>query len=75
MTIPSRSFRSSCASIRAARPCACPRSAPLDSAPRGRTLAEVRDAVGHSNVSITPAYLHVVVDDDQGVGSLFKFKR
>src|SRR5687767_2722833 len=25
----------------------------------GRTLAEVRDAVGHSNVSITSGYLHV----------------
>ena len=28
----------------------------------GRTLAEVRDAVGHSNVSITSGYLHVVVE-------------
>lgn len=27
----------------------------------GRTLAEVRDAVGHSNVSITSGYLHVTV--------------
>ena len=36
----------------------------------GRTLAEVRDAVGHSNVSITSGYLHVAVEDD-GVGSLF----
>jgi integrase len=36
----------------------------------GRTLAEVRDAVGHSNVSITSAYLHVIVDDDV-VGQLF----
>lgn len=36
----------------------------------GRTLAEVRDAVGHSNVSVTSAYLHVVVDDDV-VGQLF----
>ena len=35
--------------------------------------AEVRDAVGHSNVSITSAYLHVVVDDEQGLGSLFEF--
>ena len=40
----------------------------------GRTLAEVRDAVGHSNVSITSAYLHVVVDDDQDVGSLFEYR-
>ena len=41
----------------------------------GRTLAEVRDAVGHSNVSITSAYLHVAVDDEQGLGSLFEFER
>jgi integrase len=36
----------------------------------GRTLAEVRDAAGHSNVSITSGYLHVAVDD-QDVGALF----
>jgi integrase len=30
----------------------------------GRTLAEVRDAVGHANVSITSGYLHVAVEDD-----------
>jgi integrase len=36
----------------------------------GRTLAEVRDAAGHSNVSITSGYLHVAVDDDQ-LGALF----
>ena len=36
----------------------------------GRTLAEVRDAVGHSNVSITSGYLHVAVEDE-GLGSLF----
>ena len=41
----------------------------------GRTLAEVREAVGHSNVSITSAYLYVAVDDDQGVGTLFEFER
>lgn len=35
-----------------------------------RTLAEVRDAAGHANVSITSAYLHVAVDDE-GVGNLF----
>jgi integrase/recombinase XerD len=35
-----------------------------------RTLAEVRDAVGHANVSITSSYLHVAVDDD-AVGNLF----
>ena len=37
----------------------------------GRTLAEVRAAAGHSNVAITSAYLHVVVDDDDAVGNLF----
>ena len=36
-----------------------------------RTLAEVRDAAGHANVSITSAYLHVAVDDEGVVGSLF----
>ena len=38
----------------------------------GRSLAEVRDAAGHANVSITSGYLHAVVDDD-GVGDLFGF--
>jgi integrase len=38
----------------------------------GRTLAEVRDAAGHANVSITSGYLHVAVDDN-GVGDLFAF--
>jgi integrase len=36
----------------------------------GRTLAEVRDAAGHSNVTITSSYLHVAVEED-GVGALF----
>ncbi|MEX2168085.1 MAG: tyrosine-type recombinase/integrase [Pirellulales bacterium] len=36
----------------------------------GRTLAEVRDAAGHANVSITSRYLHIAVDD-QTVGQLF----
>lgn len=36
----------------------------------GRTLAEVRDAAGHSNVSITSIYLHVAVEEE-GLGSLF----
>lgn len=35
-----------------------------------RTLAEVRDAAGHANVSITSAYLHVAVDDEGTVGRL-----
>jgi integrase len=38
----------------------------------GRSLAEVRDAAGHANVSITSAYLHIAVDDDS-VGNLFAF--
>jgi integrase len=37
----------------------------------GRTLAEVRDAAGHANVSITSGYLHVAVEDEAGVGDLF----
>ena len=36
----------------------------------GRTLAEVRDAVGHSNVTITSGYLHVAVEEGE-VGALF----
>ncbi len=38
----------------------------------GRTLAEVRDAAGHCNVSITSSYLHVVVDDEAAAGNLFR---
>ena len=38
----------------------------------GRTLAEVRDAAGHSNVTITSGYLHVAVEES-GVGALFEF--
>ena len=37
----------------------------------GRTLAEVRAAAGHSNVAVTSAYLHIVVDDSEKVGNLF----
>jgi hypothetical protein len=37
----------------------------------GRTLAEVRDAAGHANVSITSGYLHVAVDDDSALENLF----
>ena len=36
----------------------------------GRTLAEVRDAAGHANVSITSSYLHVAVEEE-GLGVLF----
>jgi integrase len=35
-----------------------------------RTLAEVRDAAGHSNVTITSGYLHVAVEGSE-VGNLF----
>lgn len=38
----------------------------------GRTLAEVRDAVGHSSVPVTSAYLHVAVEDEGSVGDLFR---
>jgi hypothetical protein len=34
-------------------------------------LAEVRDAAGHANVSITSTYLHVVIDEEEVVGNLF----
>src|SRR5262249_1224500 len=37
----------------------------------GRSLAEVRAAAGHTNVATTSAYLHVVVEDVDEVGSLF----
>lgn len=39
----------------------------------GRTLAEIRDAAGHANVSTTSIYLHTVRDDDETVGELFNF--
>ena len=34
-------------------------------------LAEVGDGAGHSNISITSAYLHIVVEDGDQVGELF----
>jgi len=37
----------------------------------GRTLAEVRDAVGHGNVSITSRYLHSGVHESESIGVLF----
>src|SRR5262249_62286991 len=37
----------------------------------GRTLAEVRQAAGHSNLITTSVYLHIAVDDDATVGALF----
>ena len=38
----------------------------------GRTLAEVRDAAGHANVSITSGYLHVAIEDEASIGNLFR---
>ncbi len=38
----------------------------------GRTLAEVRDAAGHANVSITSEYLHVAAEDAGSLGRLFE---
>jgi len=39
----------------------------------GRTLAEIRDAAGHANVSTTSIYLHAIRNDDETVGNLFSF--
>jgi integrase len=38
----------------------------------GRSLAEVRDAAGHQDISTTSVYTHVVADDGS-VGNLFDF--
>ena len=38
----------------------------------GRSLAEVRDAAGHADISTTSIYLHVT-EDDGAVGDLFDF--
>ena len=40
--------------------------------PAAARLAEVRDAAGHANVSVTSCYLHVAVDQDGAVGNLFR---
>ena len=39
----------------------------------GRSLAEVRDAAGHANISTTSIYTHTAVDDDGAMGDLFGF--
>jgi integrase len=39
----------------------------------GRTIAEVRDAAGHSSIATTSIYLHAIHDDDDQIGSLFDF--
>lgn len=37
----------------------------------GKSLAQVRDCAGHSNVAITSIYVNVATDDDGEVGNLF----
>ncbi|WP_428304639.1 tyrosine-type recombinase/integrase [Lacipirellula sp.] len=37
----------------------------------GRSIAEVRDAAGHSNIATTSVYTHLVSDGDETVGNLF----
>jgi integrase/recombinase XerD len=37
----------------------------------GRTLVEVRDSMGHTNISVTSIYLHCTYDDDDKIGNLF----
>ena len=39
----------------------------------GRSLAEVRAAAGHSNLAVTSAYAHIVVDDEESIGNLFSY--
>src|ERR1700738_981190 len=40
----------------------------------GRALAEVRAAAGHASLLTTSVYLHVAVDDEGEMGSLFDFR-
>jgi hypothetical protein len=44
----------------------------ISHAPAGGRSLEVRDAAGHCNVSITGGCLHMAVEDDVGVGNLFR---
>ena len=39
---------------------------------KGRSLAEVRQAVGHSNLQTTSGYLHIVVTDTGEIGNIFE---
>ncbi len=41
--------------------------------PNARSLAEVRDAAGHSSLAITSIYTHVAISDDGETGDLFDF--
>jgi integrase len=41
----------------------------------GRTLAEVKAAAGHASLLTTSVYLHVAVDEDMKLGSLFDVGR
>lgn len=36
-----------------------------------KTLAQVRDAAGHSNVATTNLYVHIAVDEEEEIGNLF----
>ena len=38
----------------------------------GRTLADVKAAAGHSSVRTTSVYLHVLLDEEETVGNLFR---
>jgi integrase len=40
----------------------------------GRSLAEVRDAAGHGNVTITSRYIHAGIDSDEQLGVLFPMR-
>jgi len=39
----------------------------------GRSIVEAREAAGHSSIGTTSLYAHLVEDDDETVGNLFKF--
>lgn len=39
---------------------------------RGRSLAEVRDAAGHSSIATTSIYTHVGVEEDGVVGTIYE---
>ena len=40
----------------------------------GKTIAEVRDAMGHSNIQTTSIYLHVPLVSKPTMGSIFRYK-